>query len=227
MDDFFLEKNLAAVAAAIADTTRARILSLLMDGRAYTATELSAAADIAPSTASSHLARLCEQRLIDCLPQGRYRYFRLSGPRVAHALETLMGLAAEGTESIPSRTPPELRFARTCYDHMAGTVAVALHDRLIASGWLEATAYTLTTEGQAALGNIGIALSPASTRRRFACPCLDWSARKPHLGGQLGAAFLQAFLQKNWVERMPDSRALSLTDNGHQGMTRHFKVSFS
>jgi len=227
MDDSYLEQRLAAVAAAMADKTRARMLCMLMDGRAYTATELSAASDVAASTASSHLARLVEQHLVDCVAQGRHRYFRITSKPVADALETLMGLAGGDTVKIRSHTPVNLRFARTCYDHMAGEMAVALHDRLIMQGWLEEGAYVLTAEGKVALTELGIDCEPTRQRRRFACACLDWSERQSHLGGQLGAAFLDAFERHGWVDRRLDSRELRLTARGRRMLADQFGLKLA
>lgn len=179
MHNIDIEDRLAALSAAIADRTRARMLCLLMDGRAYTATELSAAVEVAPSTASAHLAKLLEQRLIACVKQGRYRYFRLAGQPVAEALEGLMALAGVPRPSAKSSTPTTLQYARTCYDHMAGEVAVKLHDRLHALNWLSGEEdYRLSDVGQASLARLGVDCSPAPTRRRFACGCTDWSERR-------------------------------------------------
>ncbi|WP_375058614.1 ArsR/SmtB family transcription factor [Zobellella sp. DQSA1] len=214
------------MAAAVADKARVKMLCTLMDGRAYTATELSLAAEVAPSTASSHLARLLEQRLIDCLPQGRHRYFRLAGPQVAEALETMMGLAGADRAVIRSRTPPALRFARTCYDHMAGELAVTLHDRLFELGWFDEGRYRLSEAGQCQLERLGIDHHARTTRRRFACACLDWSERRVHLGGQLGATLLLTFERKDWLRRRLDSRELALTDKGHQALGKHFNLEF-
>lgn len=225
MDDNFLENRLAAVAAAVADKTRARMLCMLMDGRAYTATELSTVADIAPSTASSHLARLLEQHLVDCIPQGRYRYFRIANRQVAAALETLMGLAINKA-TLRSKTPPNLCFARTCYDHMAGQVAVALYDRLVGMGWFDRENDTLNDEGQIQLSRLGIDCTPSPSRRRFAYSCLDWSERRTHLGGQLGAALLRTFMQQGWIIRQFDSRELQLTDSGRHALSERFGLSF-
>lgn len=161
MHNIDIEDRLAALSAAIADRTRARMLCLLMDGRAYTATELSAAVEVAPSTASAHLAKLLEQRLIACVKQGRYRYFRLAGQPVADALEGLMALAGVPRPSVKSSTPTTLQYARTCYDHMAGEVAVKLHDRLHALNWLAGEEdYRLSDAGQAALTRLGVDCSP-------------------------------------------------------------------
>ncbi|OMQ25770.1 ArsR/SmtB family transcription factor [Serratia oryzae] len=227
MNDTDIEDRLTALTAAIADRTRARMLCLLMDGRAYTATELSAAVDVAASTASSHLARLQEQRLIACVKQGRYRFYRLASQAVAEVLETLMALAGVEQPVVKSTTPTSLRFARTCYDHMAGEVAVLLHNRLFELAWLNGdNDYQLSNQGQEALAQLGINCSPASSRRRFACGCLDWSERKAHLGGALGAALLAAFEKRGWVQRQLDSRALQLTAAGKKALNAHFGISF-
>lgn len=227
MNTATLETKLAAIASAIADPTRARMLCALMDGRAYTATELSALTDVSASTASSHLARLQEQGLISCIQQSRYRYFRLSHPQVAEALENLMGLASSHTPTLRSSTPVTLRFARTCYDHLAGEIAVALHNQFMAQNWLEQDTYQLTETGQAALQQLGISLeAPPRSRRRFACSCLDWSERQFHLGGHLGTVLLRHFEQKGWVSRYLDSREVKLTPTGRKAMQTHFNLSF-
>ncbi|QUY49773.1 helix-turn-helix transcriptional regulator [Serratia plymuthica] len=226
MNDIDIEDRLAALTAAIADRTRARMLCLLMDGRAYTATELSAAVDVAASTASGHLARLQEQRLIACVKQGRYRYFRLAGQPVADALETLMALAGVERPTVKSTAPTSLQFARTCYDHMAGEVAVRLHDRLHQLAWLAGDEdYRLSDAGRTALTRLGVDCTPAPSRRRFACGCLDWSERKAHLGGALGAAVLNAFIARGWIRRRLDSRELQLTAAGKNALKAHFDLT--
>jgi DNA-binding transcriptional ArsR family regulator len=226
MNDNTLEDRLATLTAAIADRTRARMLCLLMDGRAYTATELSAAVDVAASTASSHLARLQEQNLIGCVKQGRNRFYRLAGKPVADMLESLMALAGVERPTVKSSTPASLRYARTCYDHMAGEIAVQLHHQLLARAWLIGdNDYQLSEAGQAALTQLGIDCSPAPTRRRFACDCLDWSERKAHLGGALGAAILAAFEKRGWVQRQLDSRELQLTAAGRKALSAHFGLA--
>jgi DNA-binding transcriptional ArsR family regulator len=222
----FLEQRLAAVAAAVADKTRATMLCALMDGRAYTATELSVVADVAASTASSHLARLLEQQLIECVPQGRHRYFRIANRQVAGALETLMGLVSPDKAVIRSNTPANLRFARTCYDHMAGELAVALHNSLVERGWLLTESYTLSEEGRLQLNHLGVDCAPTASRRRFACACLDWSERQSHLGGQLGAALLQTCERQGWVSRQLDSRALRLTSSGRKSLKNLYGLAF-
>lgn len=213
---------MSRVAGAIAEPARTRMLCSLMDGQARTGTELAAIAEVSASTASAHLARLQEGRLIECCTQGRHRYFSLADVQVARALEALM-VISQGTQApfVPS-TPARLRFARTCYDHMAGTLAVELHDHCVEAGWLEVTArrkdaYQLTPGGEAAFSRLGVDAEQArAQRRRFACPCLDWSMRRPHLAGALGAALLHTALRQGWVVQDLDSRAFALTPKGRR-----------
>ena len=220
-----IEERLAALAAAMADKTRTRMLCLLMDGRAYTATEMSAAVDIAASTTSAHLAKLMEQNLIGCVKQGRYRYFRLASLEVAQLLESLMAMAGVERPEVKSSTPGALQFARTCYDHMAGDVAVKLHDGLFSAGWLSGDQYyQLSESGREKLTALGVDCRQPASRRHFACSCLDWSERKSHLGGALGAALLVTFAHKEWVLRHLDSRQLSVTAKGKIALARHFSL---
>jgi len=219
-----IDAGLALAAGAVADRTRARMLCALMDGRAYTATELSLVGDVSASTASAHLRVLVEQRMIQCVPQGRHRYFRIASPDVAGTLESIMGLAAK-LSGLQSKTPANLRFARTCYDHMAGVVAVALHDRLVALRWLTDDSSLVSDIGRAELSRIGIHLVRSTSRRRLAFGCLDWSERRPHSGGLLGAAILTTFETKRWVIRQPDSRELMLTIKGSKALNDHFGLS--
>jgi len=219
--------QLARLAGAIAEPARARMLNCLMDGHARTATELATVAEVAPSTASAHLARLREERLVALLVQGKHRYFRLADDDVAAALEGLMVVAgAPRVAGFKPSTPSRLRSARTCYDHMAGTAGVALHDRLHAQGWLSGLAsgsYELTVEGAVALESLGVEVDAVRrSRRRFACACLDWSERRPHLGGALGAAWLQLSLKRGWVRQELDGRALALTPKAVREMPELF-----
>lgn len=219
-----LDTGLALAAGAVADRTRARMLCALMDGRAYTATEMSGVGGVSASTASAHLRLLVEQGLIACVPQGRHRYFRLASREAALALESIMGLAGK-QPSVQSRTPAKLRWARTCYDHMAGVVAVALHDRLLSLGWLNNDSSSITDIGRIRLNRIGIQFGPPPSRRRFAFACLDWSERRPHIGGLLGAAILAAFESRRWVIRQLDSRELVLTATGSKALNDHFGLN--
>ena len=217
MESEFADINLSAVDGAIADPARARMLCVLLDGRARTATELAAAAEIGASTASSHFQRLREQGLVEQAAQGKHRYYRLANAEVARALEALLVVAGAERTPFKPNTPSALREARTCYDHMAGTLAVRIHDAMLARQWLAADGrdYALTPLGEASLAQVGVDVAQArQRRRRFACPCLDWSERRSHLGGALGAALLAALLARGWVDRGLDSRALSVTRKG-------------
>lgn len=231
MDAQHADTQLSKVAAAIAEPARSRMLCCLLDGHARTSTELAVVAEVSPSTASVHLARLKEQRLIESVAQGRHRYYQIAGSNVAAALEALLVVAGVPRTPFTPTTPRRLHKARTCYDHMAGSLAVALHDYLMAQGWLAAGdagdgAYETTDEGIDALQRLGLDVAVLrKQRRRFACPCLDWSERRPHVGGALGAALLQMMLQRGWVERELDSRALSVTRQGKRQLEAKFGVT--
>ncbi|MGE8687612.1 MAG: ArsR/SmtB family transcription factor [Achromobacter sp.] len=225
MESTFADINLSAVASAIADPARARMLCVLLDGRARTATELAAVADIGASTASGHFQRLREQGLVDMAVQGKHRYYRLASGEVGHALEALLVVAGAERAPFKPNTPSALREARTCYDHMAGTLAVRIHDAMVARRWLEADGrdYLLTPLGEAALAQVGVDVAQArQRRRRFACACLDWSERRSHLGGALGAALLDALLRRGWITKDLDSRALGVTKKGERQFPAFF-----
>jgi DNA-binding transcriptional ArsR family regulator len=216
------------IAAAIGEPARARMLYCLVDGHARTSTELAAVSEVSPSTASVHLSRLKSVRLVKVFAQGKHRYYSLSGQHVADALEALSVVAGPSHGAFVPNTPNRLRAARTCYDHMAGTVAVSLHDRFKALKWLSdgpagANAYDLTEAGAKAFEALGIDLDATrALRRRFAFACLDWSERRPHVGGALGAAVLKAALRKKWVVQDLDSRALSVTRAGQRELLTRF-----
>jgi DNA-binding transcriptional ArsR family regulator len=220
------------IAAAIGEPARARILYSLMDGRARTSTELAVVAEVSPSTASAHLSRLKAVDLIEVLVQGKHRYYSLQGPDVAHLLEGLSVLAGTPRDKYVPTTPSRLCAARTCYDHMAGSVAVALHDRFQALDWLATgpaighQAYELTPAGARAFHGLGIDVEAIRRlRRRFACACLDWSERRPHLGGALGASLLKLALTKRWVTQDLDCRALAVTSLGRREMLSRFGLT--
>jgi DNA-binding transcriptional ArsR family regulator len=220
---------ISRIAAAIGEPARARMLYCLMDGHARTSTELSVVAEVSPSTASAHLNRLKTGRLVKVHLQGKHRFYTLEGPDVASALEGLSVLAGGSQAKFVPSTPSRLRAARTCYDHMAGAAAVSLHDRFKALGWLSAgakgsdNAYDVTPDGTKAFEALGIDLEATRMlRRRFACACLDWSERRPHVGGALGAALLKVALKRKWVVQELDSRALAVTTIGRREMLTRF-----
>ena len=221
------DSDVSSIAAAIGEPARARMLYCLSDGRARTSTELAVVAEISPSTASAHLQRLLAQRLVKALAQGKHRYYSLGGADVAAALEALSVLAGGSREAFVPNTPNRLRAARTCYDHIAGALGVALHDRLRALGWLSAAtvdnSYDVAPKGEKALSALGVDIEAArKLRRRFAFACVDWSERRPHLGGAMGAALLSLALKRKWVTQDLDSRALAVTKAGQREMHARF-----
>lgn len=215
------------VAAAIGEPARVRMLYSLLDGHARTGTELAVVAQVSPSTASVHLNRLKAERLIKVFIQGKHHYYSLEGPQVASTLEGLSVLVGGIREKFVPHTPSELRAARTCYDHMAGTLGVRLHDRFRSAAWLVPASkngdYELSGAGASAVAALGIDVDAVrALRRRFAYSCLDWSERQPHIGGALGAALLKTALKKKWVVQELDSRALSVTRMGQREMQARF-----
>jgi DNA-binding transcriptional ArsR family regulator len=212
------------IAAAIGEPARARMLYSLLDGHARTSTELATVAEVTPSTASAHLNRLKEERLVKVFVQGKHRYYSLDSRNVASALEGLSVLAGGWSSKFVPNTPNKLRAARTCYDHMAGTLGVLLHDRFTAMKWIGA-GYELTPLGTKAFETLGVDVDETrALRRRFAYACLDWSERRPHLGGALAAAVLKIALKRRWVAQDLDSRALDVTGLGRRELLARFAV---
>lgn len=220
--------KIAQVAALVGDPARANMLACLMAGRALTASELAYVAGVSPQTASGHLAKLGDAGLLRVEKQGRHRYVRLASPLVGRMLEAIMVVAQDGPARHRGhwRGGEALRDARTCYDHMAGRLAVCIADRLVERSHvvLDADGGMVTEAGRAFLDRQGIDASVLSGRRPFCRPCLDWSERRPHLAGALGAALLRHALDQGWVRRVRDSRALSVTPAGQQGFAGTFGV---
>jgi DNA-binding transcriptional ArsR family regulator len=217
--------KVARIAQAIGEPARARMLYCLLDGHARTATELAIVGEVSPSTASVHLDRLKTEHLVKAVVQGKHRYYSLFGRDVAATLESLSVLAGGSRSPFVPNTPNRLRSARTCYDHIAGTLGVSLHDRIHALGWLSPE-YTLTPKGTKAFAALGIDMEATrSLRRRFAYACLDWSERRPHIAGGLGAALLNMALRKRWITQDLDSRALGITPTGRREMLNQFGLT--
>lgn len=219
--------DLARVAALIGDPARAGMLLTLMGGQALTAGELARQAGIAAPTASGHLARLVEGGLLAVERQGRHRYYRLAGVEAAELLHQLMGAATLGPRRYrpPGPRDAALRLARSCYDHLAGRLALALADALVAEGRLARAdgAFALTPEGRDFLADLGFAFeAPPGSRRPLCRACLDWSERRPHLGGRLGAALHDGLIARGWLARVPGSRALAITRAGEAGLVAAF-----
>lgn len=216
--------DIASVAALIGDVARANILSALMDGQARTASELAYWAGVSAPTTSSHLAKLTDAKLLAVEVQGRHRYYRLVSPTVGQAIEALTLVAAEAPK--PHRRPgprdEALRAARTCYDHLAGRLGVGLTDAMVDRGVLSPVGrdFRLTPGGIGFFSEIGIEAQPdsdrgAGGRRRVFCrSCLDWSERRPHAAGALGAALAARSFAAGWIERIPETRAVRITSTG-------------
>jgi DNA-binding transcriptional ArsR family regulator len=232
------DADLAAIGSVLADRARCRMLLALADGRSLPATVLASEAGVAPSTASSHLNRLVDAGLLTFVARGRYRYYRLAGQPVGELIETLGRLApAEPVKSLRQGTRAyQLRRARTCFDHLAGRLGVAITDRLVDSGALEGgpaedgvplvghgsvngasdqAGYTLHPAGSRLMSDLGARLDPGSWVR---C-CVDWTEQRPHVAGPLGRALLGGFLERGWLRRSERGRAVNLTAEGRAGLS--------
>lgn len=217
--------NITTIAALVGDGARAQVLTVLMAGRALTATELADAAGVTRQTISTHLAKLVDARLLVVEAQGRHRYFRIADADVAALLETLMGMAF-GAGTLPQRlqlgpSAPALRKARVCYDHLAGELGVLVHDRLAAGGafGFGADGIALTSTGADLVGQLGIDRARLALTRRPVCrTCLDWSERRHHLAGALGSALLDRFEQLGWARRVPGSRVMAFDAHGEAAL---------
>jgi len=223
--------NVVEVAALVGDTARATMLSALMGGQSLTATELAYCANVSRSTASSHLSKLVAARLLTITRKRPFSYYRIASPLVATMLESIKVVAAI---EVPPRHQPRsanddaLRFARSCYDHLAGQVGVAVTDALVAMGHIVLTdeGGEVTSSGGHFLSAFGADLRPR-TRRIFCQPCLDWSERRYHLKGLVGARILERLLELGWLKRVSDSRALRLTSPGRAGLSETFFIEIS
>jgi DNA-binding transcriptional ArsR family regulator len=222
--------SMVEVAAQVGDTARATMLSALMSGQALTASELAARARISKSTASGHLSRLVGARLLAVTQKRRNRYYRIASPLVARMLE---GIKAVAAIEVPPRYQPRslqddrLRFARTCYDHLAGYLGVAIADALAAKGYIVLTdeGGEVTESGVRFLSGFGAILSSKSSDRRIFCrPCLDWSERRYHVAGLVGAEIHRCCLELGWLRRDRDTRAVRVTPPGQIGLRKTFGI---
>jgi DNA-binding transcriptional ArsR family regulator len=219
--------NIVHVAALIGDSSRSAMLLSLLGGKALPASELARSARVTPQTASSHLAKMVEGGLLVHESYGRHKYYRLASNEVGYALEALHSIASHK----PIRSLREsdqlmvLRYARTCYDHLAGQVGVALTDRLIELGFIQESGkdFVLTDEGRKQFEELGVELKESvKSRRHYARQCLDWSERRNHLAGSLGAMLTRRLFELKWIERLPDGRAVRVTPAGVKGMAEEF-----
>lgn len=223
------DAQVAPVAALVADSTRSTILFALSDGRSLPACELALQAGVKAPTISYHLDKLIAGGLVAADRRGRHRYYRLASPSVVGVLEVLATLAppAPARTFREGQTAKALRYARTCYDHLAGFVSVQIADSLLRRGCLvpAGSDYRLTPDGERLFASLGVDVAAAAAeRRRFARPCLDWSERRDHLAGALGAALLARLLELGWIERTAASRAVRLTDPGRLGVWEWFQI---
>ena len=223
-----MDANIASPAALIGDPARAAMLQALLGGRAVPATQLAWIAGVSPQAASNHLARLADGGLVVAARQGRHRYYRLAGPEVAQALEALALIPPTPRPFDPPLSPQarRLREARTCYDHLAGRLGVALADGFERRGLIEADGperYRLTPEGRARLAELGVDLkgvkpNPRGTLR----PCIDWTERRRHLAGPIAARLTARLFELGWIERGREGRSAVLTPAGRTGFRRAF-----
>lgn len=223
------EPDLATIATLVGEPTRAQILLALMGGEALPASELAMRAGITPQTASSHLSKLLDGGLVKVMKNGRHRYYALKSHEVAEVLEALQVIAPLQKSIKPrtSKISPELCYARTCYDHLAGQLGVAVTDALMTKGYLLANddQYEVTATGETWFTGVGINLPDIhKKRRKFAFACLDWSERKFHIGGALGSAIAEVFIESGWVKRHKQNRSLTITHTGHTQLNKHLGI---
>jgi DNA-binding transcriptional ArsR family regulator len=221
------DPNVAEIAALIGDPARSSMLLALLGGHELTASELAFRAGASPSSASAHLSKLVDGGLLTVTPSGRQRLFHLTSSDVAHAVEALAAVArpVRIVALTQDTAMQRLREARSCYDHLAGRLGVAITDHLVQEGAiaLAQRSFDVTKRGEKVLRRIGVDLERArASRRSFARACLDWTERRPHLAGSLGAAMLRRFLAAGWVVCSARSRALRITPEGRGAMERHF-----
>lgn len=223
--------HIARAASLLGDPARAAMLWLLIDGRARPAGELAFAANVSAQSASGHLSKLVEAELLQVETQGRHRYYRLASHEVAHVLESLAALTpCPAVRPLPASkgTPEAMRYARTCYDHLAGELAVVLLQQIEKTGLLvrQEKNFVLTAKGEKAFRQFGMDLDALRReKRQFACGCLDWSERRFHLAGALGAALLAELMTRRWLLKVQKTRVLQLTPQGRLGLQKAFDIT--
>ncbi|MCY9176203.1 ArsR/SmtB family transcription factor [Bacillus inaquosorum] len=224
-----MNPNIAKISSLLSDPSRSSILLSLMDGRIHPAGELAYLANIKPQTASFHLNKMLEAKLISVEKHGRHRYYRLSNSEAASVIEQLLSIAPEEkvTSLKDSKEKSDLHFARTCYDHLAGYVGVQITNSLVEQGMLRKVDlnFEVTSEGSLFFSNFGINEEQQRNKRRaFARCCLDWSERQHHLAGALGNALLVRMLEEKWIVRMPKTRAIKITQSGKTAFEKYLKM---
>jgi DNA-binding transcriptional ArsR family regulator len=221
--------DLAAAAGLIGEPARAAMMSALLSGEAYPAVTLAAHAGVSPQTASVHLAKLSDAGLIKVARNGRYRFYRLGGPKIADALEALAAISPEHAimSLHQSDSAAALKLARMCYDHLAGWVGVGITEALAGQAYIvpRGRDFRITKSGSLWLIDFGIdPESLSESRRKLATQCLDWSERRPHIGGALGAAIADHMMKLGWFARTRSNRSLKITEDGQRSLLRHFGI---
>lgn len=225
----FMEKDITDITGLIGDPVRTKILWTLLDGIAYTATELASCANTSPQNISMHLNKLIQADLLAVESQGRHKYYRFAKPEVAYAIEAIGSLVPneQHKKIIADQANTAIKYCRTCYDHLAGKVGVLVTEALVKQQLiaLNPGTYDVTKKGRDFFAQLNISIDELIKQRRaLAKPCLDWSERRHHLAGSLGAALLNRMLSLNYVRKTKNSRAMIITAKGQQQMYTLFKV---
>jgi DNA-binding transcriptional ArsR family regulator len=219
--------ELENIASLIGEPARIKMLWSLLDGRAYTATELSYFSNTSPQSASMHLAKLVQASLLKVSVQGRHRYYSFATDEVAFAIESIGGLVPKHKILQRNLSEQPIRYCRTCYDHLAGKVGVIIHDKILEKNYLvkKEDSYVLTSGGEVWFSSMGIDIpSLIKKRRTFVKPCLDWSERRYHLAGTIGASLLSVFLERDFVRRKRNSREIIVTTQGRHGLRQFLQI---
>ncbi|MFW0737192.1 ArsR/SmtB family transcription factor [Flavobacterium sp. T12S277] len=224
-----MEDQFIKAAGLIGDATRAAIMWALLDGRAFTATELSVAVNTSPQNMSMHLGKLLEANLLAVEKQGRHKYYRFSSKEVAYVVEAMANLIPKPEISSKKKTEnyPPIKYCRTCYDHLAGKIGVALADSLVEQKIIieNNNTFEISPEGEKWFSDFGINLEEAQKQKRiFLKPCLDWSERRNHIAGSVGTLLLNKMLEQDWIRRTKDSRAVIITGKGEKELLKNFKI---
>lgn len=220
--------SIASIASLIGDPSRAKMLISLFDVDALPASELARQANISPQATSAHLSKLCEGGLLKVEKHGRHRYYKLASPDVGEAVLALVTITPEKDEdTLASKQLEPINFARTCYDHLAGKLGVALTEALVKKAWVvkKEQMFEVTAKGQKEFQAFGIDTESLSKKRRkFAWQCLDWTERHYHLSGSLGAAITQSLLERKWLLQDKGSRVIHITNEGYKGLAKVFDI---
>ncbi|OCB70653.1 transcriptional regulator [Flavobacterium piscis] len=224
-----MEDQFIKTATLIGDATRASILWNLLDGRAFTATELAIAVETSAQNISMHLGKLLDADLISVEKQGRHKYYRFSNKEVAYAVEAMANLIPKPETSAKKKTEnyPAIKYCRTCYDHLAGKIGVALADSLLEQKIIieKNNTFEVTSEGEKWFSDFGVNIGDAKKQKRiFLKPCLDWSERRYHIAGSVGTLLLNKMLEQDWIRRTKDSRVIIITAKGEKEMLKSFKI---